>query len=439
MSMMLEMALAPERLVEGSPEERAAFGLFTIRSTHGFLTEGFDSFINSYRSGPLVSGYHVAEWFAWNWWRLRWEPRSAAPDWDNAHRMTAIGEGYVWPNVTIFSDGLRTALLSAPSSRYEAKPFRYVGALPTVIPSTAFEAAGDAFILQILARLKAEGVKDSNLSRLWDDLSAERNNPDLTRRRKLEAYLGRDPDAVEDDAVERLVVDSAAMGETAVEEIAADSQAEKIFTAADIRDLAGRYGHPGSPRDAVKLDSAHKVPRGADTAAWFLGARLAQELRAQEKLGATAISDRRLAELAGTEVSTITAKAKSDAHSARLSFVLDEGAMDSRIFLCSPHSTGRRFALARLIGDRLIDASGALHPATRASTYRQKAQRAFAAELLSPFDAVDEFMAGDYSAEKQDDAAEVFKVSEMTINSLLKNNGRIPRDERDFEFENPAA
>jgi hypothetical protein len=33
----------------------------------------------------------------------------------------------------------------------------------------------------------------------------------------------------------------------------------------------------------------------------------------------------------------------------------------------------------------------------------------------------------------------LFNVSEMTINSLLKNNGRIPRDDRDFEFENPAA
>ena len=126
MPMMLEMALAPERLGEGSPEERAAFGLFTIRSAHGFLTEGFDSFINGYRSGPLVSGYHVAEWLAWNWWRLRWEPRSVAPDWDwdNAHRMTAIGEGYVWPNVTIFSDGLQMLAMKMPENRPHEPFFR---------------------------------------------------------------------------------------------------------------------------------------------------------------------------------------------------------------------------------------------------------------------------------------------------------------------------
>lgn len=81
MPMTLDIALDPERLAEGAAEERAAFGLFTIRAAHGSLTEGFDSFINSFRKGPLVSGYHAAEWFAWNWWRLRWESRSAAPDW----------------------------------------------------------------------------------------------------------------------------------------------------------------------------------------------------------------------------------------------------------------------------------------------------------------------------------------------------------------------
>ena len=57
----LEFSLAPELLDEGTPEERAAFGLFTVRSRHGSLTGGFDFFVNAYRPGPLVSGYHAAE------------------------------------------------------------------------------------------------------------------------------------------------------------------------------------------------------------------------------------------------------------------------------------------------------------------------------------------------------------------------------------------
>jgi len=433
---MLDIALAPERLSEGPPEERAAFGLFTVRTAHGSLTEGFDSFINSYRQGPLVSGYHVAQWFAWNWWRLRWEARSAARDWDSAHRMASIGEGYVWPNLTIFSDGVRTALISEPSTRPNAKPFRYVGALPTAVPSTVFEAAIDAFIPQILGRLQAEGVSESNLAQLWADIVAERNDPDIAKRRKLEAYLGRDPEAIEDNTIEKLLADAARLGNAALEEVAADSAQrrdnEDVPTAAIFEQLAEIRGHDASPKDAVSLDRDHKVPRGAEFPAWRVGARAAQSLRSQEQLGTAPISNAQLAQMVGTRTATVT---DVNSGGTDISFALDNGPAASRIVLRSKWRTGRRFDLARLLGDRLISATGALHPATRASTYRQKAQRAFAAELLSPFEVVDELLAGDYSTENQQDVAERFAVSDLTIDTLLKNHGRIPRGVAELDFD----
>jgi Zn-dependent peptidase ImmA (M78 family) len=76
-----------------------------------------------------------------------------------------------------------------------------------------------------------------------------------------------------------------------------------------------------------------------------------------------------------------------------------------------------------------------LFPATRADTYRQKLQRSFAAELLSPFAALEDLLGGDYSSEKQLDAAEHFKVSERTIATLLVNHGRIDREDLDSEIE----
>ena len=186
----LDITLEPERLSEGSAEEKAAFGLFVVRAHQRLLTEGFDAFIDASRKGPLVSGYHVAEWFAWNWWRLRWEGHSAAPDWNLAHKMTSIGEGYVWPIITVFSDGVRTALISSPSDP-DAKPFRYLGALPTVVPSREFEAAVDAFVPKILARVD-EAAPGSNLARIWSDILAERGDTEVAKRRRLEAFLGRD-------------------------------------------------------------------------------------------------------------------------------------------------------------------------------------------------------------------------------------------------------
>ena len=109
----------------------------------------------------------------------------------------------------------------------------------------------------------------------------------------------------------------------------------------------------------------------------------------------------------------------------------DDGA---RLALRSKRDTGRRFELARLIGDRLLGASAnwlgePLSPATRAYSFRQRAQRAFAAELLSPFAAVEEMLAGDYSEDLQRDVAEHFGVSERTIRTQLLNHGRIAREE----------
>ena len=82
---------------------------------------------------------------------------------------------------------------------------------------------------------------------------------------------------------------------------------------------------------------------------------------------------------------------------------------------------------------------GRLFPATRSYTYRQKMQRSFAAELLSPFEAVDEMLGGDYSIENQQDVAEYFQVSEITIRTLLVNHNRLEREELDLDFDVMAA
>ncbi len=431
----LEIALAPERLEDGSPEERACFGLFTIRANGADLTGGMDSFIAAYRPGPLISGYHAAEWFAWNWWRLRHEPRSAASDWWRAHKMTAIGEGYVWPNLTILSDGVRTALLAEASLRPDARPFRYLGAHPCVLPSSQFEAALDAFMPCILGRLRECDVAETNLDRLWHDVLAERADADQAKRRRLEALLGRDPDAIEDDAVEQLVADSGSLGEGSIEELAAEhASGGALLTAAALEQLTVGATE-ASPQDAVRLVGGLRLPVEAHMPAWQVGAEAARALRAQERLGAMPIVDAKLAELAGTGARAL----QRHADRVPMSFALDRTPSHGSIVLRSRWPTGRRFELARLLGDRIVAGdAGRLHAATRASTYRQKMQRAFAAELLSPFEAVEAMLAGDYSAEAQTDVAEHFQVSDRTILTLLVNHRRLDREELIGDLDDAA-
>jgi Zn-dependent peptidase ImmA (M78 family) len=110
---------------------------------------------------------------------------------------------------------------------------------------------------------------------------------------------------------------------------------------------------------------------------------------------------------------------------------------EAKVVLRSKWETGRRFDLARLLGDRIVgDKSQRLFPATPTTTYRQKFQRAFAAELLCPYEALEDQLADDYSDEKQEDAANQFRVSPLTIRTILVNRGKIARDdlERDLEL-----
>jgi hypothetical protein len=423
----LEIALASERLDEGSAEERACFGLLTIRGQEAELTGGIDFFVSAYRAGPLVSGYHLAKWLAYNWWRLCFEPRAATPDWWRSHKMVAIGEGYAWPNISIFSDGLRTTLLSKPSVRPDAKPFRYIGSRPHVVPSTDFQAAVDIFISAIQARLRQEGVRETALDQLWLDVLAERRDPEQTCRRQLEALLGRDADAIEDDAVDRLIADAAQVGQQAVQELAAyGGQGAGLLTVADIRETANTNGYDSSPQDAVRLSGGSLILPPPDAPAWQLGARAARALREQEHIGDEPITDTRLTDLAG-----VTEQALQGIRTnPNLSFALDQTPDNGRIALRSKWKTGRRFELARLLGERIVaPVGGSLHVATGARTYRQQMQRSFAAELLSPFDAVDAMLGGDYSPEAQTDAAERFQVSDRTIATLLVNHGRVDREE----------
>lgn len=438
MTRMWQVVADWETLDEGSAEERSCFAALGIEARGVWLTEGRDALANRLRRAPLLSAYHLAEWFAWNWWRLRWEPRAANEDWAFAHKITNIGGGYIWPNITIFSDGERTALVTRSTRERTDTPFRYITDFAVIVSSVDFEVEVDNFVGQVLERLGASGVNGSNLSRLWADVSAERGNVELARIRKLEALMGKQPDELSDEAVTALVNDSNRFGESAIDELAADlgqGQVSSGIDASKLLTIALSHGFSSRPADGVRLaghpgGDAHR----SQMAAWRLGARVAKTLRDQERLGDARITNDQLTGLIAVDKRAVDAK---ETTGLGISFLVNGENGEGRIGLRSRWESGRRFELARLLGDELMYASGELFPATRAYTYRQKAQRSFAAELLSPFAAVLNMLQGDFSQEKQLDVADYFGVSEITIRTQLMNHKILDRE--DLEIDVTAA
>lgn len=462
--------LKREHLAEGAPEERASFGHLVIHAGQTLLSEGFDHLVELRRDGPLASGYHLAEWFLWNWWRLRYEPRLSGHlslDWRQSHCMAEIGEGYVWPNITIVSDGQRTVIQSAPSERGEVSSFRYYGAPhPVLLPWSNVGAGIDNFVATVMAATNAANIRDANLDRLWRDLAAERGDLEIARFRRYEALLGTDPDELPEEMINCRLADAAVLGDSAVDELAAAAAGagiDAVLTLEELKEIALSSGQEMRDGDALQFEHrAAAIPRHLvrgehgpiaeimrtqasprtlrqgpspvdltpteTRSAAELGVLAAREARLRANLRHGAIDDKRLAEIAGVSRSVL----KSAPDKQPISFTLRESSTGDRIVLSGKRAENRRFDLARLIGDRLIWGSQPMRPSTNARTYRQKAQRAFAAEFLAPIESVKARIEDDFSDDAKCEVARHFNVSSMVIDRLLKNNHVIPRDADDY-------
>jgi hypothetical protein len=424
----LQIGLTPELLDEGPDYERAAFGRLEIVAGDQMLAALVDAYDGrrNYQPGPYVSGYHFAEWLVWNWWRLRWEPRSSVDkpssfEWDMAHRMADIGEGYLWPNITISCDGFQCDLISGRSHEQDTPLFSYIGAPPITVPAMELENAVDQFVDLVLQRLADAGIAMTNLQTLWNDLSTERNDREVARFRRIEALMGFEPDETDEALIESWIKDVQPLGENALDELATGA-ADSMLSAQHITDTTALVGFDINTNDALRLDHPLGMQWG-QTAAWRVGVAAANAVRQQAGLSDQLVSDSRLAELAGVSNKVL----KSDQCTNTLSWVFHTTQNSPRIALRQWRKTGRRFDVARLIGDWLFSESAftsaePLSPATRSYSYRQKAQRAFAAELLSPWETVRDMLGDDYSSENQEHVAEHFAVSPLTISTLLVNN-----------------
>lgn len=420
---MFSIDPAWEQLSDGTPEERAAFAAVTVTYGNHMLAEGHDPFVNRIRAAPLLSAYHLAEWLVANWWRLRWEPRRATLDWRLAHRMASIGAGYVWPSITVFSDGERVAIVANPTQEAGEHGYRYLADMAAVVPAVEFENALDRFVAQVIGQLSESELRDTNLHRLHADVAAERRDPLIARQRKLEALLGFDADEAPAQMLERLGEDERRFGAHTVDELAAATQGDAAPSGEELAAVARAQGFNSDPRSRYRPADWHS-PARARTPAWVLGQQAAQAVRGDLRGGVAPILDDKLAELGAVGVRAL----RDGGSVAPFAFSLRDRPSSGRTVLRSRWRTARRFELARLIGDYVIDRGKApLVLATRAATYAQKAQRAFAAELLCPFEGLEEHLAGDYSDEGQEAAARHFEVSPLTVQTSLANHGRIER------------
>ena len=391
--------------------------------------------------GPRVSAFRLAEWLLWNWWRIRWEPSRSQADglsWQQAHQTVSIGGGWLWPRITFDSDSRNVGISSAGSEATVTEPLSFVGEDDEqFVSALAFEQGIDSFVQDVISQLAGNKLAPNSVSRMWDELQDERSDSDLTTYRRFEALLGRNPDEGDEDIIRQLTNDRSILGEQAANEVAANAPLTRgaAATAGSLLSVARQNGFDISERNGVSspMTDNTMTPMESDypgpLVPWQVGQNAAKFLRHSERLGDRPITDRLLCEMCGLPDGVI---AKSSPVKPPMAYTVSTK-MGRRIVFRARVSTGRRFDAARLLGDKLLIRNAeSLQPATRTHTFRQKMQRAFAAELLCPFDALLDRLDGDHSDDSIEEAAKKFRVFPVLVATRLENNGML--DSRHTRF-----
>lgn len=414
--------------------EAATFAELKIALQEHVATELEDLQSQTLRESLLASAYPLAMFLAANWWRLRWEPAPAreSAEWRMSHSLAAAGGGYAWPDLTFASDGDSVCATMTPGPKSATAPVRYVADFAVWIPATAFEAAVTELVEGVIARLRTLRMGDTDLATLWAEVLAERADPLAARWRRLEALAGYDADEAPEALVDGLIRAAERVGWTAVDELAAASRGDALQDLDRLRDAL----RSGERFRIAELDRLRREMRAAApesvAAPWQRAARSAALARAVWGLDGEPLGNDRLSELTGIPVDSIESRRRG----ARIPDVpysaseCEEESETMRLVLHRRPVTSRRFALCRLIADRLYgDAMERLSAATDARTNRQKFQRAFAQELLCPFESLMAFLDGKVPQDDDiDEAAEHFRVSPLVVRTALVNRGVLPSE-----------
>ena len=377
----------------------------------------------------------LAFWFLDNWWRIRCEPpppqRDFPAHWRIAHHLPSVGAGYPWPNVSLWGEGDRCAVMVHADAHNFQRSLRFV-ADPALeyVPSSTVETAIDTFIDNVL---QDTGADCDGLDQEYRDLRAERADPVWSRWRRLEAMLGFDPDTAPEGVVADYENLSDRFGIKSIEEAALAQQGghsvnafHDTLRAAEMSKVILR-----TPPTVRRIELDHDRLRPP----WRLAVQAASELRQRLRVPPGPIRNPRLSQVLGIDVDRLATQRRWPP-SVPYGLRLRGASGNNTLALRSRWAHSRRFELCRSLGDIIWSGNDPLGPLSAAKSGRQKFQRTFAQEFLCPFDDLRAYIPNEDPTD--DDihaAARHFHVSERLIQTTLVNHDVIDRQTFDQMVE----
>jgi len=294
---------------------------------------------------------------------------------------------------------------------------------PRAIPRKQFSDEVSSLVNHVIARLHETNLQDCELAQLWKLILEDQGDPKELRYRMIEAELGFHPEEGSKSLIEKALALKQKIGEASFSELTGaypGNNGNGLDSMIALVESEGIVGRPQIPRLDIQ---------GIEREPWKPAVDAARELRRKIGKPDGVVSNDILYDLLSLTKQDVEKWVPSG--KATASVVGNVNQDDMKFVLRKKHPIAKRFELARIIGDCTVSKQHDRESwlvSTDSSTTRQKYQRAFATELLSPILSLNEYLDGDYSESAVEDAADHFSVSEKTIENSLVNNGYISRD-----------
>lgn len=406
-----------------TPEQRETWGRLSIDLFGESPIAVWDESSGSVRKSLYLPLYSLAEWFAFNWWRLRFESHSPArgslADYTFRHSLLAVGDGFLFPSMVFYPEGDFIRISWQPRQVQHAQ-IRFINNGSAILKRQDFDRGVREFIQVVLDRLEARGIHQSPLHDEWAAISEADN--EVRRFCETVARLGVDPyNAPEGmDAVL-----------TEFGKLFSPRLFNELLAASRYADLADAVKFLKSFKSSFHLDLNAipefypEVDNREWAVPWKIGNRLAQRLRELLELDTTPLpSDSALGQAFHQpkgKIAGISDRAVQPVLNAVARF---EKKTRLSVAVSSRRGESKRFALCRALFISYIQKSAEeeMILVTSSHTPIQQASRAFAAEFLAPRRAIFELLGDrDSDPEEIDLVSDQFGVSSWVIQHQLEN------------------
>lgn len=411
-------------------ELRATWARLEIRVDGTSITRVIDQRVRSSRDYVVLPIYPLAEWLVSHWWALWLEPeRSRAPDpvsFLQRHSLVHAREGFALPALSILASGEWVQLRwQAEELPHQQISFPCSGT--AWIPAAEAQDALSGFITSVVERLDQQGIRESRLQDDWQAiLHAE---PEEEAFCRCAGSLGLDPYSLPEAYGDDLVALATQVSEDLRHE---------FFQAASTTDLGQLYESLNALKQAQAMthekhtqpDEFCALKRKLEATSlphhalpWVQGYELAHALRGMLSDGGASLESEALLSQLFDKCSA--QMGQREWHGVRdfVAYVGLNASGGPGFVLAAATPQRRRFLLARALGLYLWPTPREEGLITMATTTEQKRNRAFAAELLAPADALRTAIHGPVvESEELDQLAQHFGVTSELIRRQLANH-----------------